>query len=150
MDGNWCNYVFFGIIYAWSFMTSIISKSILVISGAFMTFASLITIILPNINNFMMPIEIDNMDLAIMMRTYAGFFLACGYLIIRFVYSSSKVQIGSMLLYIFGCMILARIFSLFYDGTNEYSLLTLSLGFILFCALYLVQRARKNQISYDL
>tara|TARA_Y100000768_G_scaffold245545_1_gene186192 strand:+ start:523 stop:924 length:402 start_codon:yes stop_codon:yes gene_type:complete len=133
-------------------MTSLIAKSLLVVLGSFMIVSGLIVIFSPNINSMFIPFDVDDSAIALasMIRTYAGFFTACGYLTIRFVYSSSKVQIGSILLYILGTMIIARIFSLFFDGVANYSLVTLSIGTLLFLSLFVVQKNRKNQISYDL
>ena len=80
----------------------IITKIVLTLCGAIMFLMGLTTIVLPNVNSFFVPVNVDNDAMAAMVRTYAGFFLASGYLTIRFVYSSSKVQIGNILLYIFG------------------------------------------------
>tara|TARA_B100001093_G_scaffold235889_1_gene226077 strand:+ start:2843 stop:3244 length:402 start_codon:yes stop_codon:yes gene_type:complete len=133
-------------------MTSFIAKSLLVILGSFLIVSGLIVIFSPNINSMFIPFDVDSnaIALAAMIRTYAGFFTACGYLTIRFVYSSSKVQIGSILLYILGMMIIARIFSLMFDGVTDYALITLTIGALLFLSLFVVQKNRKNQISYDL
>ena len=133
-------------------MTSIIAKILLVILGSFMIVVGLIVIFSPNINSMLIPFDVDNNSIALaaMIRTYAGFFTACGYLTVRFVYSSSKVQIGSILLYILGMMIIARIFSLMFDGVTDYALITLTIGALLFLSLFVVQKNRKNQISYDL
>ena len=152
MDELWGLIIFSSDVHAWSIMTSFIAKSLLVILGTFMIVSGLIVIFSPNINSMFIPFDVDNNSIALaaMIRTYAGFFTACGYLTIRFVYSSSKVQIGSILLYILGTMIIARIFSLFFDGVANYSLVTLSIGTLLFLSLFVVQKNRKNQISYDL
>tara|TARA_B100001121_G_C18493471_1_gene528469 strand:- start:97 stop:498 length:402 start_codon:yes stop_codon:yes gene_type:complete len=133
-------------------MTSFLARILLVLLGGIMIISGLVTVLSPNINNIFLPIEIDPSSTAIatLMRTYAGFFIAFGYLTIRFVYSSSKVQIGSILLSIMGSMILARSISLIYDGVTQYALITLGMAVILFLALYVVQKNRKNQISYDL
>ena len=108
------------------------------------------TIVMPDVNSFFIPFEVSDKSTATLVRTYAGFFLASGYLTIRFVYSSSRVQIGNVLLYIFGCMLLSRLFSFIYDGISDHSLYSFFAGVILFASLYFVQKKRKNQISYDL
>tara|TARA_Y100001934_G_scaffold234053_1_gene283886 strand:- start:94 stop:492 length:399 start_codon:yes stop_codon:yes gene_type:complete len=132
-------------------MRSLIARSILVILGGVMVVMALVTIFSPEVGNrFLPPIELGDAALSTMIRTYAGFWLGCGYLTIRFVYSSSKVQIGSVLLYIFGCMIIGRLASLFYDGYNTHSLISLGLGIILFLSLYTVHQLRKNQLDYNL
>ena len=152
MDELWGLIIFSGDVHAWSIMTSFIAKGLLLILGSFMIVSGLIVIFSPNINSMFIPFDVDNgsIALAAMIRTYAGFFTACGYLTIRFVYSSSKVQIGSILLYILGMMIIARIFSLMFDGVTDYALITLTIGALLFLSLFVVQKNRKNQISYDL
>ena len=132
-------------------MRSLIARSILVILGGTMVAMALITIFSPEVGNrFLTPVELGNAALSTMIRTYAGFWLGCGYLTVRFVYSSSKVQIGSVLLYIFGCMIIGRLASIFYDGYNIHSLISLGLGILLFLSLYTVHQLRKNQLDYNL
>jgi len=152
LDELWGLIIFSSDVHAWSIMTSFIAKSLLVILGSFMIVSGLIVIFSPNINSMFIPFDVDNNSIALaaMIRTYAGFFTACGYLTVRFVYSSSKVQIGSILLYILGMMIIARIFSLMFDGVTDYALITLIIGALLFLSLFVVQKNRKNQISYDL
>ncbi len=151
MDGLWSLILFTGFIYVGGFMRSLIARSILVILGCTMIVMALITIFSPEVGNkFLPPVELGNAALSTMIRTYAGFWLGCGYLTIRFVYSSSKVQIGSVLLYIFGCMIIGRIASIFFDGYNSHSLISLGLGIILFLSLYTVHQLRKNQLDYNL
>ena len=132
-------------------MRSLIARSILVILGGIMVVMALVTIFSPEVGNrFLPPIELGDAALSTMIRTYAGFWLGCGYLTIRFVYSSSKVQIGSVLLYIFGCMIIGRLASIFFDGYNTHSLVSLGLGILLFLSLYTVHQLRKNQLDYNL
>ncbi len=151
MDGLWSLILFVSFIYVGGFMRSLIARSILVILGGVMVVMALVTIFSPEVGNrFLPPIELGDAALSTMIRTYAGFWLGCGYLTIRFVYSSSKVQIGSVLLYIFGCMIIGRLASLFYDGYNTHSLISLGLGIILFLSLYTVHQLRKNQLDYNL
>lgn len=128
----------------------IIAKIVLTLCGAIMFLMGLTTIVLPDVNSFFVPVNVDNDAMASMVRTYAGFFLASGYLTIRFVYSSSKVQVGNILLYIFGCMIFSRLFSFMYEGFSDHSLYSFIVGVILFLSMYFLQRKRKNQISYDL
>lgn len=128
----------------------IIAEIVLTLCGAIMFLMGLTTIVLPDVNSFFVPVNVDNDAMASMVRTYAGFFLASGYLTIRFVYSSSKVQVGNILLYIFGCMIFSRLFSFMYEGLSDHSLYSFFGGVILFLSMYFLQRKRKNQISYDL
>ena len=151
MDGLWSLILFTCFIYVGGFMRSLIARSVLVILGGTMVAMALITIFSPEVSNrFLPPVELGDAALSTMIRTYAGFWLGCGYLTIRFVYSSSKVQIGSVLLYIFGCMIIGRLASIFYDGYNTHSLVSLGLGILLFSSLYIVHQLRKNQLDYNL
>ena len=143
MDGFWALIFAFSFIHVGGFMRALIAKTVLVILGGVMIAMALITMLSPEVDNkFLPPINMINLDsaseiaLATMIRTYAGFWLGCGYLTIRFVYSSSKVQIGSVLLYIFGCMILGRCSSLFFEGYNTHSIISLILGVILYISLY--------------
>lgn len=128
----------------------ILAKIVLTICGILMLLMGISTIVMPDVNSFFIPFEVSDKSTATLVRAYAGFFLASGYLTIRFVYSSSRVQIGNILLYIFGCMLLSRLFSFIYDGISDHSLYSFFAGVILFASLYFVQKKRKNQISYDL
>ena len=157
MDGFWNLVSPFGFIYAGGFVRLLIAKIVLVLLGGTMISMALITMFSPEVDNkFLPPINMLDLDtaselaLSTMIRTYAGFWLGCGYLTIRFVYSSSKVQIGSVLLYIFGCMILGRCSSLFYEGYNIHSIISLILGIMLYIALYFIHQYRKNQLDYNL
>ena len=128
----------------------ILAKIVLTICGILMLLMGISTIVMPDVNSFFMPFEVSDNSMATLVRTYAGLFLASGYLTVRFVYSSSKVQIGNILLYIFGSMLLSRVFSFIYDGASDHSLYSFLAGVILFASLYFLQKKRKNQISYDL
>ena len=157
MDGLWGFILLIGFVHVGGNMRSLIARSILIILGGTMVAMALITMFSPEVGNrFLPPVNLlagneeDKQALYTMIRTYAGFWLGCGYLTIRFVYSSSKVQIGSVLLYIFGCMIIGRIASIFFDGYNNHSLISLGLGIALFLSLYTVHQLRKNQLDYNL
>ena len=54
----------------------------------------------PDVNTIFLPIQTDNIQEAHFARTYAGFVSAVGYLSMRFLYSSSKVQVGTLVMYI--------------------------------------------------
>ena len=47
-------------------------------------------------------------------------------------------------------MIIGRLASIFYDGYNTHSLVSLGLGVLLFLSLYTVHQLRKNQLDYNL
>ena len=92
----------------------ILARIVLTMCGIAMLLMGISTIVMPDVNSFFIPFEVSDKSTATLVRTYAGFFLASGYLTIRFVYSSSRVQIGNVLLYMFGCMLLSRLFSFIY------------------------------------
>ena len=96
------------------------------------------------------PIQVSSIEEAAIVRSLSGFHVACGYLTLRSIYSSSKVQIPSILIYIISFMLFGKIFGLFYDGFSLYSLATALFALLCLIALRIIQIHRKNQISYDL
>ena len=54
----------------------------------------------PDVNTIFLTIEVEGVQEAHFARGYAGFVTAVGYLSMRFLYSSSKVQIGTVVMYI--------------------------------------------------
>ena len=109
-----------------------------------------VTMVSPDVNTMFLPIEVDSMHEAHFARTYAGFILAVGYLSMRFLYSSSKVQIGSIVFYVICFMLVSKIFSFIYDGVSAELFSTFVIGIIFAISLYAVQKSRKNQIDYNL
>ena len=109
--------------------------------------AGLTTILSPDVNNVFLPFEVNDQELSILLRPFGGFVAAIGYLSIRFLYSSSKVQVGTVIFYIVLVMLFAKLFSFIYDGYSYFSITTFFIGLIFAFSLFFVQRARKNQIS---
>ena len=109
-----------------------------------------VTMVSPDVNTIFLPIEVGGMNEAHFARTYAGFILAVGYLSMRFLYSSSKVQIGSIVFYVICFMLVSQIFSFIYDGVSAELFSTFVIGVIFAISLYAVQKSRKNQIDYNL
>ena len=109
--------------------------------------AGLTTILSPDVNNVFLPFEVNDQELSILLRPFGGFVAAIGYLSLRFLYSSSKVQVGTVILYIVLVMLFAKFFSFIYDGYTHFSMTTFCIGLIFAFSLFVVQRARKNQIS---
>ena len=107
----------------------------------------LTTILSPDVNNVFLPLEVNDQELSILLRSFGGFITAIGYLSLRFLYSSSKVQVGTVILYIVLVMLFAKLFSFIYDGYSYFSITTFFIGLIFAFSLFFVQRARKNQIS---
>jgi hypothetical protein len=110
----------------------------------------LVTCLTPGVNNIFLPLEVTSQEQAIMVRSMSGIFIALGYLSIRFVFSSSKVQIGSVLLTIVLCGIFSKVCSFIYDGITTHSLLVFSLMVIYGFGLYYLQKKRKIEIDYNL
>jgi len=126
-----------------------IRGSILVVSIIWLLMG-LVTCLTPGVNNIFLPLEVTSQEQAIMVRSMSGIFIALGYLSIRFIFSSSKVQIGSVLLTIVLCGIFSKVCSFIYDGITTHSLLVFSLMVIYSFGLYYLQKKRKIEIDYNL
>ena len=110
----------------------------------------LVTCLMPGVNNIFLPIEVTSQEQAILIRSMSGILIALGYLSIRFVFSSSKVQIGNVLLTFSLCCIFSKLCSFIYDVITTHSLLVLSLLVVYSLGLYYLQKKRKNQLDYNL
>ena len=108
------------------------------------------TMISPDVNTIFLPFTADSVQEAHFARTYAGFVTAVGYLSMRFLYSSSKVQIGTVVMYITMVMVISKIFSFIYDGYTTIAVTTFFIGIAYAISLYVVQKARKNELDYNL
>lgn len=108
------------------------------------------TMISPDVNTIFLPFNADSVQEAHFARTYAGFVTAVGYLSMRFLYSSSKVQIGTVVMYITMVMVISKIFSFIYDGYTNIAVATFFIGIAYAIGLYVVQKARKNELDYNL
>jgi hypothetical protein len=112
--------------------------------------AGIATILSPDVNTIFMPIVAETIQEAHFARTYAGFVAAIGYFSMRFLYSSSKVQVGSISLYIIAVMLVSKLFSFIYDGYTTIAIASTIMGAIMAISLYLLQKTRKNQLDYNL
>ena len=112
--------------------------------------AGITTMVSPDVNTIFLPITAESVQEAHFARTYAGFVAAVGYLSMRFLYSSSKVQIGTVVLYITIVMLFSKIFSFIYDGYTTMAVATFFIGIAYAICLYAVQKARKNELDYNL
>ena len=112
--------------------------------------AGITTMVSPDVNTIFLPITAESVQEAHFARTYAGFVAAVGYLSMRFLYSSSKVQIGTVVLYITIVMLFSKIFSFIYDGYTTMAVATFFIGIAYAIGLYVVQKARKNELDYNL
>jgi hypothetical protein len=148
MDGFWSLVILFGLIYAWSNMIFI--KIMIFCISALSMIAGIVTMVSPDVNTFFLPIVVEGVQESHFARSYAGFVAAVGYLAMRFLYSSSKVQVGTVVLYIMFVMIISKIFSFIYDGYTTVAVISFFLGILYVIALYFLQKSRKNQLDYNL
>ena len=127
-----------------------ILRGIILILSIVMLLIGLLNVLTPGVNNIFIPIEINDLDTRIMVRSLSGILIGIGYLSIRFIFSSSRVQIGNILLSITVCALFSKIFSFIYDGFTTYSVTVFF--FVLFygICLYYLQKKRKNQLDYNL
>lgn len=128
----------------------IIIKIIIFCISALFFLAGFATMVSPDVNTIFLPIQAESAQEAHFARTYAGFITAIGYLSMRFLYSSSKMQVGTLVMYIIFVMLFSKIFSFIYNGYTGISVITTMLGFIYAICLYLIQKTRKDQIDYNL
>jgi len=104
----------------------------------------------PDVNTIFLPIYVEGVQESHFARSYAGFVAAVGYLAMRFLYSSSKVQVGTVVMYIFIVMLISKIFSFIYDGYTSIAVISFFLGIAFVIGLYVLQKVRKNQLDYNL
>jgi hypothetical protein len=83
-------------------------------------------------------------------RTISGVFVASGYILIRFIFSSSKVQLGTVLIYLVAFMLVGKFTGFVYDGFLRHDVIAFSMGVITFIALLRIHRYRKSLLNYDL
>ena len=128
----------------------IIIKIIIFCISALFMLAGVVTMVSPDVNTIFLPMQAESVQEAHFARTYAGFITAIGYLSMRFLYSSSKVQVGSICLYIIAVMLVSKLFSFIYDGYTTIAIASTIIGAIMAISLYLLQKTKKNQLDYNL
>ena len=128
----------------------ILLKIMIFCISALAMIAGIVTIVSPDVNTVFLPLVVDGMQESHFARSYAGFIAAVGYLAMRFLYSSSKVQVGTVVLYIIFVMMISKMFSFIYDGYTSVAVISFLLGVVFAIGLYVVQKARKNQLDYNL
>ena len=116
-----------------------------VLGGIYMMFS-------PDVNTAILTFDVRPNDdaLAIFVRTMAGLFAAGGYILIRFVFSSSRVQLGTVLIYLVSFMLVGKFMGFIYEGIYNKDLIIFAIGFLTLTVLLIERRKRRNQISYDL
>jgi hypothetical protein len=128
----------------------ILIKIMIFCISAIAMIAGIATMVSPDINTVFLPIVVEGVQEAHFARSYAGFVAAVGYLAMRFLYSSSKVQVGTVVLYIIFVMMISKIFSFIYDGYTTYAAISFFTGAVFAVGLFIVQKVRKNQLDYNL
>jgi len=128
----------------------ILIKIMIFCISALSMIAGIVTMVSPDVNTIFLPIVAESVQESHFVRSYAGFVAAVGYLAMRFLYSSSIVQVGTVVLYIIFVMIISKIFSFIYDGYTTIAVVSFFMGVAFAIGLYAVQKARKNQLDYNL
>ena len=119
-----------------------ILRGILLIISTLILLVGFLNVLSPDVNNFLIPIEINDLDTRIMVRSLSGIFIGVGYLSIRFIFSSSRVQIGNVLLSITVCAIFSKLCSFMFDGFTTYSVIVFFLVVFYGICLYYLQKKR--------
>ena len=127
-----------------------IVRGIILITSLMMLLVGLVTTLTPGVNNIFLPIEVNGLDSKIMVRSISGLFIGIAYLSVRFIFSSSRVQIGNVLLSLTLCGLFSKIFSFIFDGFTNYSLGVFFFMSLYALGLYYLQKKRKNQLDYNL
>ena len=148
MDGSWSLVIHFSLIYARGIM--ILLKIMIFCISALSMIAGVVTMVSPDVNTIFLPVVVEGVQESHFARSYAGFVAAVGYLAMRFLYSSSKVQVGTVVLYIIFVMMISKMFSFIYDGYTTNAVISFLMGVVFAIGLYAVQKARKNQLDYNL
>ena len=128
----------------------ILLKIMIFFISALAMIAGIVTMVSPDVNTVFLPVVVEGVQEAHFARSYAGFVAAVGYLAMRFLYSSSKVQVGAVVLYIIFIMMISKMFSFIYDGYTTVAVISFFMGVVFAIGLFAVQKARKNQLDYNL
>ena len=128
----------------------ILIKILIFCLSALFLIGGIMTMVSPDVNTIFIPFIVEGVQEAHFARSFAGFVAAVGYLSMRFLYSSSKVQVGAVVMYIICVMIVSKIFSFIYDGYTNVAIATFAIGLVFAISLYIVQKDRKNQLDYNL
>ena len=128
----------------------ILIKIMIFCISALSMIAGIVTMVSPDVNTVFLPIVVESVQEAHFARSYAGFVAAVGYLAMRFLYSSSKVQVGTVVLYIIFIMSISKIFSFIYDGYTTIAVISFFMGVVFAFGLFVVHKVRKNQLDYNL
>ena len=152
MDGIRWSIIYFSFIYVGYFMTALLTKGYLILVALFSLVLGFYMMFAPDVNSILLTfyVEEDQKNLTTFIRTISGLFAAGGYILLRFVFSSSRVQLGTVLIYLVGFMLVGKFSGFLYEGISPRSLIIFFIGLITFLFLLIERRKRRNQISYDL
>jgi len=128
----------------------ILLRILIFCASAVCLIVGLTTMLSPDVNTIFIPFVVETIPQAHFVRSYAGFVTATGYLSMRFLYSSSRLQVGTVVLYIVSVMLISKIFGFIYEGFTAFSITSFVIGAVLAISLYALQKNRKNQLDYNL
>ena len=131
---------------------TLIIKGYLLIIGLFSMTMGLWTMFGPNFIPWYPAFEglENNTSLANFIRTMSGVFVASGYILVRFIFSSSKVQLGTVLIYLCVFMLIGKMCGLLYGTFIMHDYIATGLGVLVLFGLIIIHKQRKNLINYDL
>ena len=103
----------------------------------------------PDLSSTIYPFSINDIETSAQLRAvFGGSLVAFGYLLIRFLSSSSNVTVSSVLIYIVIFINFGRFISLFYEGFLSFTLISWAAEFLLLILLWIAHKNRKNKIDY--
>ena len=150
MDSLWHPFIDTCVIHVGSYMTTIF-KGYLMIIGLVSMVLGLACMFMPDFTWYPAFEDIERETaVASFIRTMSGVFVASGYVLIRFIFSSSKVQLGTVLIYLCSFMLLGKFSGLYYEGFDFHDIFTTSLGALTLIGLIVIHKHRKNLLNYDL
>jgi len=151
MDGVWDTINYISFVYFRGIMTTVL-KAYLLIIGLFSMVMGLWAMTAPDFVSWYPAFEgvERKTPLANFIRTMSGVFVASGYILVRFIFSSSKVQLGTVLIYLCAFMLIGKICGLIYEGFHTHDIIAIILGLFVLIGLVVVHKHRKNLLNYDL
>ena len=151
MDFYW-DVMLYGSPFCIGSIMTIFNKAYLMSVGLISVLGGIYMMFSPDVNTAILTFDVrpDDDALAIFVRTMSGLFAAGGYILIRFVFSSSRVQLGTVLIYLVSFMLVGKFMGFVYEGIYNKDLIIFAIGFVTLTVLLIERRKRRNQISYDL
>ena len=151
MDFYW-DVMLYGSSFCIGSIMTIFNKAYLMSVGLISVLGGIYMMFSPDVNTAILTFDVrpDDDALAIFVRTMSGLFAAGGYILIRFVFSSSRVQLGTVLIYLVSFMLVGKFMGFVYEGIYNKDLIIFAIGFVTLTVLLIERRKRRNQISYDL